>query len=117
MELNKQLQAVADLQRQIDACVQQYQPSGLKIRLGNGSDVSDLTRNVEACVFTFEQPMRGFSIVSQRWVAEMFGEEWGLDVGYKDIYATGEALIIVKEISGDTIVRGILHHLAIEQGK
>jgi hypothetical protein len=107
------------LQRRIDESLQRLGTEIIQqIRLAPGSDVTDLTMNVDVDVVVNSQPRREFSIVSYRSLNEIFDERVDDEVfGETNTYTTGGPLIIAKVITGETIVEGILQYLQLETSK
>jgi hypothetical protein len=65
--------------------------------------------------------MRGFTVLAKEFA------EWVFDAQPKEpnppnpesigVYTTGGPLAIVREITGDTIVRAVVRYLELEQGR
>ena len=87
------------------------------IVLDHGSEVADLASNADVRVRIGDGDVRYFSVISQQWAARLFDVEvTEPDLAHcNEFHAVGHPLIIVKEITGGTIVRSILHYLDLEK--
>jgi hypothetical protein len=115
------IEAVRRLQRAIDLAVQKYDCALWKsIELDRGSEVTDLALNARVRVHFSGGRMRGFTILAKEFVEWVFAPE---RVGnpyapeFNDVYTTGGPLVIVHEITGDSIVRAVIHYLELEEGR
>lgn len=107
------------LQVEIDESMQRYDCGRVsRIQLGYGSEVSNLSANVSILVsFTDTAECRSFDFVSKEFTDKFHSGFW--DKGHPnpdvaDIHTTGGPLLIVKKISGDSVVRGVLRYLELE---
>ncbi|CAG0936762.1 hypothetical protein TFLX_05651 [Thermoflexales bacterium] len=115
-----------ELQRQIDESVRLLAPETLqRVKLAPWSDVTDLTMNVDVQVVVNNQPSRELEILSCRSVNTYFthsndpllGLEEDEAAIHANILTAGGPLIIVREITGEWIVKGILRYLQLESAR
>lgn len=113
------IEAARQLDEAIDAALRMHKPPSIHtVRLGPGSEVMDLTMNATVRVQYCDDRERTFTIVSQERVERLFAnadnwvEDWQRD--FKDIFTSGGPLAIVREITGDTIVRAVIRYTSME---
>ena len=113
------------LQHQIDQRLSHPAPGeDLRIALDQGSDVTDLTANVDVRVSTHGGPSRYFTIVTARCLHEMLGDDqlepavpdaaWDRPSEWRGLFSTGSPLVVVREITADVIVRAVQRYLVQE---
>ena len=108
------------LQKEIDDSMVKYDCASVThIRLGPGSDVMNLHRNADVRAFVNSLEYREFSFLAKEFVEWVFSTPSEDDPrpDMADIYTTGGPLVIVAEITGDSIVRGVLRYLELEEGR
>jgi hypothetical protein len=113
-----------ELQRQIDESVHLLAPEMLQqVKLAPWSDVTDLTKNVDVDVVVNNRPQREFTIISYRFPYELFEfpddlfNDPELAFSDKNLWTAGGPLVIVKSITGESIVEGILKYLRLEAAR
>ncbi len=106
-----------ELQKAIDVELSRYDTNIESIKLGMGSDVTDLTQVVDVDVFIEQRKIREFNIRSKFFVDCVFRGDWRRGhprPEMADLLTTGGPLIIVEEISGNSVVRAVLRYLELE---
>ena len=105
----------AQLQAEVDAALESWSElrhGVTQIRLDNGSDVTNLSINVDVRVEQIGQPtFRFFSVV----VGEAFVEFLGAKSEMYEPFTTGGPLIIVPKITGKSVVQAVMRYLLLEQ--
>lgn len=107
-----------ELQKQINESVIRYPDfTGCTVQLEKWSEESDLSSNADVYVIFKNKKRRDFSIVSSEWMGRLASmEAWGMKGSdNQDIFTTGCPLIMVKRITGDSIIRGISQYLLMEE--
>jgi len=114
-------EAVLRLQQQIDRSLGERAPARVThIELDRGSEVTDLTRCADVRVFLAgDQGFRLFSIATVAFLTHVLSgaRDYHPRSDVRDLYTRGGPLIVVREISGDVIVRGVLYYLDMEAGR
>ncbi|MCG3137128.1 MAG: hypothetical protein HJJLKODD_00971 [Phycisphaerae bacterium] len=108
------IEAEEKLQRQIESCIREHSCEGIsRIELDRGSDVTDLTRCADIRVYyDTDINWRLFSVCSVKFINDVL-----LEQETTDIYTRGGPFIVVREISGDVIVRSVVKYLELEEGR
>lgn len=115
------------LQQEIDrVLLQRPRVAGLSITLDQGSDVLDLSENVDVLVLDGAGEQRLFSIVTANSLHRQLGdsqhdpgpppEAWGWPREWAEMYTTGGPLLVVRRISAELVVGGVLRYLFQESG-
>jgi len=116
--MNEYIMNDQELQEDIDFELRQRETPIMRIELGPGSDVTDLSLAADVRVTMSNTAlMRCFSIRTKRFVDMVFQGKWRVGhpcADYADVMTTGNPLVLVPEITGDTVVRGVLRYLQIE---
>jgi hypothetical protein len=81
----------------------------LRFDLGPGSDVVDLRSNVDIGIVSPGHAPRRITVISRKWAGSLCEPNRG--PGGSELFATGSPLIIVREITPRTIVKGVLKYL------
>lgn len=118
------IDAVEHLQREVERAMSGCDCGAVeRIELDKGSEVMDLTINAALRVHTRDGKMRGFSVVARSffdWVftlapLEANTRERGQE--HVQVYTTGGPLVVVFEITGTTIVHGVLRYVKMEESR
>lgn len=112
--------AMTRLQNDIDAALHARDQTVLeRVTLDYGSEDTDLTLVADVRFWVAGGSERLFAVVSRDFVTWLFAPERDhANPPHEDagqIYTTGGPLAIVREISGDIIVRAILRYLLLEE--
>jgi hypothetical protein len=111
------------LQREIDEhLARSPETADLSIVLDQGSDVMDLSANVDVRVSHGDVKERYFMIVTACWLHKLLGDSEhpsqdeldGKPDERRGLYTTGGPLVVAREIDADVIVRGVRLFLAQE---
>lgn len=115
------IKAARELQESIDTALLKYDCERLKrIRLSSGSEVTNLALCADVRVEVSGEQVRTVSVLAKSFVEWVFapgnvGNPWAPE--FNDIYTRGGPLVIVREITGDSVVRAVIRYLDLEQGR
>ena len=115
------------LQQEIDrALLQKPRLAGLSVTLDQGSDVIDLSDNVDVLVLNSAGEQRLFSIVTARWLHGQLGDSqhdpgpppqaWGWPREWAEMHTTGGPLLVVRTVSAELVIGAVLRFLYQETG-
>ena len=80
----------------------------------------NLTMNADVRVHTCDGRMRGFKILAKEfaeWVFAVECEGNPYAPEFNDVFTVGGPLALVREITGDSIVRAVVRYLELEEGR
>jgi hypothetical protein len=112
----ERLRQLAAFEKDIANALRQYNKGEIdSISLAPGGEEVDLSANVDLLVRDHGGPERVFTVISVSAVNRLIrGQPAGDDL-LDDFYAAGGPLIIVRQMSADVIVRGVLKHIRMER--
>jgi hypothetical protein len=116
------VRAVRELQRAIEMAMQQYDCAFLQsIEMDRGSEVTNLASCASVRVHMRDGSMRGFTIVAKEFAEWVFTAqtEWPNHPApeFIGVWTTGGPLALVREITGDSIVRAVIRYIELEEGR
>ena len=106
-----------ELQAAISRSMELHDCTGVeRIEMAPGSDVTNLAMVADVVVAFGDGRRRQFTFGTLGLFEFVFAGSWEEDPrpDVSDIYTVGGPLLVVKEITGDAIVRGILRYLELE---
>ncbi len=80
----------------------------------------NLTMNADVRVHTCDGRMREFTILAKEFAEWVFAaeREWKRYAPeFNDVFTVGGPLALVREITGDSIVRAVVRYLELEEGR
>lgn len=108
-------QRLAKLEREVIAALAQYGNGEVNsVRLAQGAEEADVSSNVDFLVRSRGRTERVFTVVSLAAMTRFLGDEATVRT-LGDFYTSGGPLIIVRKMSSDVIVRGIVKYLEMER--